>query len=181
MDEFSTVIVVTLAVLAALLISYAPELKAKKHYGKECFVAYAKLEHTYGLNFPQGTKVGITFLLDRILFNAHNQELSLSESKLVDVSTMKLMDIQKQYVSSAGGAITGAMIAGPLGAMVGGRAKVRNIKSRSKYLVIAYKDTPDSPESKYITFDITSANYRVKSIPRHYRYLSNTQSDAVEL
>lgn len=182
MDEPSALLLtIVFSALAGLLISHLPEFKARKKYGKECFVAYAKLEHTYGLNFPQGAKVETIFLRDRILFSAHNQELSLSDSKLVDVSVMKLMDIQKQYVSSSGGAIAGAMIAGPLGAMVGGRTKARNVKSKSKYLVIAYKDTPDSQETKHITFDITRSNSNVKRIQRNYKYLSNVQSESVEL
>lgn len=182
MEVFYAVdIVIVIVVLAVAIIKILQDAKVKKQYGKENLLCCAKLEHAYGLSFPQGAKCKAVFLRDRILFSAHNQEFSLSESKLVDVSVMKHTDIQKQYVSSAGGAIAGVKIAGPLGAMIGGSAKKRTIKSKSKYLVIAYKDAPDSPEAKYITFDITRANSKVNSIPRNYKYLANNQNEAISL
>ncbi len=180
MEVFVLAAVFVLVIVYALVTS-VQTAKLMKQYGKENYICRVKLDHAYGLSFPQGTKCKTVFLKNQILFSAHNQEFSLGESKLVDVSIMKHTDIQKQYVSSAGGAIAGAMIAGPLGAMIGGSAKKRNVKSKSKYLVIAYKDAPESHEAKYITFDVTHANSKVNSIPRNYKYLSNNQSEAINL
>lgn len=37
-------------------------------------------------------------------------------------------EIQQQYVSSVGGAVGGAVLFGPLGAITGGRAKKKTVK-----------------------------------------------------
>ena len=49
------------------------------------------------------------------------------------------VEIQKHYVSSVGGAVGGAVLFGPLGAMVGGRAKQKETKTTTSYLIINYK------------------------------------------
>lgn len=60
-------------------------------------------------------------------------------------------EIQQQYISSVGGAVGGAVLFGPLGAMIGGRAKKKTIKNEvHRYLIITYQ----SPEIKYIGFEI---------------------------
>lgn len=157
----------------SLLCLYIPHIKASLKYGASEFLHWAKLEHISGLNFPCGTKCSTVFLKGGIVFTAFNQEYILDQQKLVSVSLMNHKEIQRQYVSSAGGAIAGAMLLGPLGAIIGGSASLRSISNRSKYLVIAYKDFDESAETKYILFDVTK-NGTYQGVLRHYRNLNRT-------
>lgn len=50
------------------------------------------------------------------------KSFSLPVEKLIDVSVMTNREIQKQYVSSVGGAVAGAMLFGSVGAILGGSA-----------------------------------------------------------
>ena len=52
-----------------------------------------------------------------------------------------------------GGAIGGAVLFGPLGAMIGGRAKERQTITVEKYLVFTYED---NEELKYIAFYVNN-------------------------
>ena len=59
------------------------------------------------------------------------------------------VEIQKQYVSSVGGAVGGYMLFGGLGAMIGGRAKERETAKTEYYLIITYRK---NDELAYISF-----------------------------
>lgn len=80
----------------------------------------------------------LTCLRSRIIMQANGQEFNLQTDKLIDVSIMTNTEIQKQYVSSAGGAVAGAMLLGPIGAILGGSASKRSIKTNTKYLIFTY-------------------------------------------
>ncbi|MEH2944892.1 hypothetical protein VSQ32_19130 [Lachnospiraceae bacterium KK002] len=52
----------------------------------------------------------------------------LEKSKITDMCIKTDKEIQQQYVSSVGGAVGGAVLFGPLGAITGGRAKKKTVK-----------------------------------------------------
>ena len=56
----------------------------------------------------------------------------------------------KQYISSIGGGIAGAMIAGPLGAIIGGRIKKKDIKKTRYFFNIIYQ----TDEIKCVSLEI---------------------------
>lgn len=88
---------------------------------------------------------------DRLEFKAGTIEFKLSKNKISDMCITTDTEIQKQSVSSIGGAVAGAMFFGPLGAMIGGRVKKKTVITHTTYLIITYQS--DS-ELKYIGFDI---------------------------
>ena len=64
----------------------------------------------------------------------------ISNSDVIGVKMVNDVQIQEQYVSSIGGAIAGAALFGVPGAVIGGRAKKKQIKTNETSLVITYKD-----------------------------------------
>ncbi len=107
--------------------------------------------HMAGLSIAEGISTIITFADNEITMDANSTQFSVTYDKVSDVQVMTNVDIQKQYVSSIGGAVGGAVLFGPLGAMVGGRAKQKKIRTIENYLVITYwkDDTLD-----YISFKL---------------------------
>lgn len=71
--------------------------------------------------------------------------------KLTDISVKTDTEIQKQYVSSVGGAIAGGMVFGPLGAIVGGRAKQKKTAESTYYLIFTYNS---NNQICYASFEI---------------------------
>ena len=101
----------------------------------------------------------------------------METSKLLDVSVMTQTEIQKQYVSSVGGAVAGAVLLGPIGAIIGGRATKKTVNNTSKYLVITYIS---DEETKYIVFDTTNS-FVGNGIKNKYKYLKKNENIRVEL
>ena len=112
---------------------------------------YICLPHITGLNIPEDTYCVIYVCEDKYEFLANNITFNLSLEKITNVSLKTSTEIQQQYVSSIGGAVGGDMLFGPLGAAIGGRSKVKEIKNFSKFLIFTYLD---NNETKYITFSI---------------------------
>ena len=78
---------------------------------------------------------------------------SLSESFYFHQEAQTDTEIQQQYVSSMGGAVGGALLFGPVGAIIGGRAKKKTVSHKTKnYLIITYES---NGEIKYIGFDVS--------------------------
>lgn len=110
--------------------------------------------HVVGLPLIEGAKCNLTLDDEDIIISSNNNSFKVNYKKITDICTRTSEEIQKQYVSSVGGAIGGAVVFGPLGAIVGGRAKKKKIKTKEHYLIITYKkdDTLD-----YISFQISSS------------------------
>ena len=64
----------------------------------------------------------------------------INNSDVIGVKMVNDIQIQEQYVSSIGGAIAGGVLFGVPGAVIGGRAKKKQIKTNETSLVITYKD-----------------------------------------
>lgn len=109
---------------------------------------------------------------DRFEFKSGSIQFKLAKSKIVDISITTDTDIQKQYVSSIGGAVGGAVLFGPLGAMIGGRAKQKKTINVSYYMIITYKNEND--ELKYIGFDVTYALSKAKKFESEFKKTNNT-------
>lgn len=138
-----------------------------------------KLRLVGGLfDLPQGTICKVVYNKDRIMFFASGQEFTLQAEKMLDVSVMTTTEIQKQYVSSIGGAVAGAVLLGPLGAIIGGSASKKTIRNKQKYLVIAYVSGADT---KYIVFDVTTSPNIGSRLQTMYRYLKKNEKVKIDL
>lgn len=120
----------------------------------------------------------LTCFRSRIIMQANGQEFNLQTDKLIDVSIMTNTEIQKQYVSSAGGAVAGAMLLGPIGAILGGSASKRSIKTNTKYLIFTYLA---DVQKKYILFDVTKKTPQAKRLVKQFSYLKNKDTVKIDL
>lgn len=112
------------------------------------------MKHINGLPIAEDVKCNITLTDDKYIFSSSTMNFELDKSKITDICIKTDTEIQQQYVSSVGGAVVGGALFGPLGAMIGGRAKKKTIKHEvHNYLIITYQ----SDEIKYIGFDTNLA------------------------
>lgn len=109
------------------------------------------MKHINGLPIAENVNCKITSTDKKFIFTSGTMNFELEKSKITDMCIKTDTEIQQQYVSSVGGAVGGAVLFGPLGAMIGGRAKKKTVKNEvHNYLIITYQ----SPDIKYIGFEI---------------------------
>lgn len=111
-------------------------------------------KHIAGLPVAEGMDCFIYLCNDKIIFERNGSTYNLLMDKINDISIKTDVEIQKAYVSSVGGAIGGAVLFGPLGAMVGGRAKAKTTRNLQKFLIFTYEKEENVD---YISFDVTNA------------------------
>lgn len=110
------------------------------------------MKHINGLPIAENINCVINSLPNSFEFLSGSMKFELEKSKITDMCIKTDKEIQHQYVSSIGGAVGGAALFGPLGAIIGGRAKKKKVKKEIHYyLIITYK----SEDIKYIGFEIT--------------------------
>ena len=127
------------------------ENKIKKEKTPRPYIR-GKFNMAGGLDIPAGVPCNVEFYDDHIGIVALGREYKLPHRKIQNVSISTIKELQKQYVSSAGGAILGAAIAGPLGALIGGGAKQKTIRSNKHLLIFAYTPNEDSADLSQIIF-----------------------------
>lgn len=136
-------------------------------------------KHTYGLPVAEGLLCTIQAYRNHIDFYSGNVHISLSNEKIIDVCTKSETEIQQQYVSSVGGAVGGAVLFGPLGAMIGGRAKKKTATSTTSYLIITYMNTENN--IAYIGFDVSNCDIQAKRLVLTYKQADIKGSTHIEL
>lgn len=124
-----------------------------------------ELEHMTGLPIPEHLRCKIGADTEKLIIIANSKQFNLQLSKLTDVSIVSNTEIQNQYVSSAGGMVGGALLFGPIGAMIGGRAKQKKSATTEHYLVFSYEN---NGESKHISFYVVSDDFCI-----HFRKAKN--------
>lgn len=89
------------------------------------------------------------------------------------------MEISKQYVSSIGGAVGGALLFGPVGAVIGGRAKQKKSKNVTNYLIITYTD---NNEIKYLGFEINkNLKYKADKLVADFKVRHQSSASTLQL
>ena len=152
------ILLLVLVFCIKMIVTTSKIKKASKQYNKELkdkgVTCSAVLAHVNGLSIPENTLCQIHSYPDVIEIKANGISFKLDKSKLNDICVKTDVEIQSQYVSSIGGAVGGAILFGPLGAMIGGRAKNKKNRITHRYLIFTY--TKDDTV-KYIGFDATNA------------------------
>ena len=167
---------VILPVIAA--VCTMPAARARKQYGKDEFLFLGKFPFVGGLNLPEGAPCMAIALRSRVVFTALGQEYSLPADRIISASVMTKRQMQRQYVSNAGGALAGAMLLGPVGALIGGYAGRRSISSSAKYLIFTYQD---GEEIKYIVFDATGKGSQANRFKRRYKERRRMETVKIDL
>ena len=163
---FEFVIFAAFAILLFIPTKNEKKLKAEKNKRKAERLAerlkVSLMTHIYGLPVAEDVNCNVILSDDKITFFAGGVNFELEKNQITDIMLKTDTEIQNQYVSSIGGAAAGFLILGPVGAIIGGRAKKKTIRKNTYYLIITYKSS-DSDEIKYICLDanlhISAANY----------------------
>ena len=108
-------------------------------------------EHVSGLPVSEGANSSIFFNKEYVEISVSGNLFKVANSKITDVDVKTSTEIENAYTSSIGGAVGGFVLFGPLGAMVGGRSKKKQIRKTEFYFIITYSknDTID-----YLSFKI---------------------------
>lgn len=143
-----------LLIVAAIIFGVASEIKKSAKHHKELkekgITRDAKLKHVSGLPISEDTICTINSYPDKYEFIADGLNFNLPRERITNLCVKKHDDITAQKVSSIGGAVAGGVLFGPLGAIIGGRAKTHKVNNKTHYLVFTYlKDE----EVKYICFE----------------------------
>jgi len=138
-------------------------------------------KHISGLPIAENSDCYLYLYEDNIIMQSSGYKFNLLKSKIKDVSIKTDTEIQKQYVSNVGGAVAGAYLLGPIGAIIGGRAKQKKSKTSTDYLIFTY-DKEGKPT--VVGFEVSkqaylSANKFVKDFRKNYR--ENVNVETIEL
>ncbi|MEA4972919.1 hypothetical protein SDC9_124798 [bioreactor metagenome] len=96
------------------------------------------IPHIAGLPLAEGSLCNIHYGTDEFKIYGGGNNFHLQFEKVTDICIKTNEEIQKSYVSSVGGAVGGAVLFGPLGAMIGGRAKEKTAINKTNYLIVTY-------------------------------------------
>jgi len=135
-----SIIIVILGILGHISSAKGKKKEAAEMQSKGIKNRLYSVKHVYGLPCPEDTRVTIEAYKDRISFSANNVNYDLPYGRINDVCMKTDFEIRTQTTSSAGGAVAGAMLFGPLGAAIGGRTKSTNYFDAKDYLIFTYTD-----------------------------------------
>lgn len=132
--------------------------KEQKNHEKQLEASFQGLfYHFYGLPLSESVEIRAYWCNNRVVFESNGTTYNLPFGNLIDVCIKSDVEIQKQYISNAGKAVAGAMVFGPIGAIIGGRAKEKETRQVTPYLIFTYK-SKDGNEIKYVALRILSYN-----------------------
>lgn len=125
----------------------------------------AILNHAVGLPVAENLSCTLKYMEDCIKIEVGTTEFNLNLNKIIDMTITSDVEIQNHYSSSIGGAVGGAILFGPLGAMVGGRSKKKQSKVTTYFFVITYNS---NNEVKYISFYVGSSFLAVNKFIKRF-------------
>ncbi len=142
----------TLSMATAFIIR-KKQNSSQKELSDSGIVIRTSLQHITGLQVSDYLPCTIDVTAKSYKFSISNIDFSLPKNKVTDVCIKTKTEVQKQYVSSFGGAAMGGALFGLAGAAYGGRAKAKNIRNISNFLVITYLGESET-DIKTIIFGI---------------------------
>ncbi|MGN4127620.1 hypothetical protein ACMGD3_21820 [Lysinibacillus sphaericus] len=129
-----------------------------------------KAKHMAGLPIAEGAEIFVYRCKDKVIFERNQDTVELEINKVRDILLKTDVEIQKSYVSSAGGAVGGYVLFGPLGAMIGGRTKEKKSTITEKYLIFGYEK---NGELDYISMEVTDEPNAVLFNTNYYNLSAN--------
>jgi len=128
--------------------------KQNQEYNSILFIV---APHIIGLPLSEQSLCKIFLCEDKIVIKniKNDSTYSLAMDKILDMNIKSEQEIQTNYTSSIGGAVGGAVLFGPLGAMIGGRTKKKVDKTSHSYLIFTYNNEKEN-KTDFISFDVTN-------------------------
>lgn len=137
------------------------------------------VNHVHGLPIAENLICKVYSYPDRLEFKSGTTSINLPRNKITDMCIKTDVEIQKQMISSAGGAVAGGLAFGPLGAIIGGRVKTKNIINATNYLIITYTD--NSGKLAYIGFGVTGIVSYAEKLIKEFKKLNSTPGIQINL
>ena len=140
----------------------------KKETNKHNAELFIIANHIAGLPLGEQSQCKIFLCNEKIIIeNVKTKAIyNLYMEKILDINIKSEEEIQNNYTSSLGGAIGGAVLFGPLGAMIGGRTKKKVDKISHLYLIFTYNNKKEN-KTDYISFDVTN-NFKAHKFVEHF-------------
>lgn len=110
-------------------------------------------EHSYGLPLSDGVQLKCYWCNDRVVFAANGSTFNLPLENLIDVCVKSDVEIQKEYVTNTKKAVAGAVLFGTVGAVIGSKPKVKEVRTATPYLIFTYK-SKDGNQVKYVALKV---------------------------
>lgn len=133
------VVILLLALLGYLIyISIKNAGKNKKDRKDRGITSQSTLQHVGGLPLSEKTMCKVSVTQDGILVEGGGSDFTISASQLRAVEVKTDVEISNIVHSSAAQGIVGGLIFGPIGLVVGARAKNKKVKKHEHFLVINY-------------------------------------------
>lgn len=147
MSVFGFIVASSFFALSVYLVKKSPKLNKKastastngkatpqiKHYSVK-----GKFPHFFGLPLVEGSRCTLCLDDGNVTITGQGVNFVIDKDKILDISVQHNVDKHYQAVSSAGGAIAGALAFGAVGAAIGGRSRVKSFNTVSSALVITY-------------------------------------------
>lgn len=135
--------------------------------------------HVCGLPLAQNTKCRLEYDQEwNLSVSGGGTVFKLAGEKINAIEVHSDVEIQKQYVSSAGGAVAGTLMFGALGGLIGGRVKEKNDITITYYLIISYRGE-NGPE--YLSFETAEQQKAKLFAQRHYGVRANMPTKEIQL
>lgn len=150
---FAGIIFSTVSILLSVLsLRKYKKCKAVKNIKSIEQDIQGKFKHTIGLSLPENTICILNLSSQGLKIDSNGVSFNLPKERILDITIKTDAEIQKQLVSSAGGAVAGGILFGALGAMIGGRTKEKKVTTIKQYLICIYEK---DGKSEYVAFDTT--------------------------
>ncbi len=160
-------LVIVAVILIGLIFSITASRKSKKSIkeGRDARGASfsAKFKHATGLPIAQSDLVDLYVCENHLAIESSAAKSKLDYERIRDASIVSSTEIINQRVSSIGGAVAGAVIFGPLGAIIGGRSKNHKTKKIDKFLVVVY-DKKDNLEQLAFSIEDATAELNAQKL-----------------
>lgn len=173
------IIPIMIFIIAGIVNASKKKKTRKAELQQSGLLIYTAFNHVSGLPIPENLSCEIRSYEDRIDFKAGTTNIKLPRKKITDMCIKTDTEIQNQVVSSVGGAIAGGVMFGTLGAIIGGRAKNKKVKTTTQYLVITY--IGEQGGLKYIGFDIKNNLPSAAKLVKEFRELNTNSGVQIEL
>lgn len=166
-------LIITILFLIIILIysvcTYDKNKEKKENQKYDAILSIVSM-HIIGLPLSEQTVCRVFLCKDKIIIkNLKNVNIyNLSMNKILDVNIKSEKEIQISYTSSVGGAVGGAVLFGPLGAMIGGRKKKKVDKIIHSFLIFTYNNEKEN-KTDYISFDVTNNLKAYKFVDYFYK------------